>query len=119
MIKAKYFFFTWILPGLGHWLLKSRKRAVFYSFVILVCFFSGVLMEGKLYSPQKNDFVSVLATIANLGMGVFYFLFKILGYSGNPANPLNEYGTVFILSSGLMNYLLILEVEKIIKGEMK
>jgi hypothetical protein len=120
MKKYKIFFFTWLFPGLGHWLLNSKRRAFLYSFVILLTFFSGVAMDGKLYSPVKNDFVSILATIANLGMGIFYFILKIVfGYSGNPAHPLNEYGTVFILSAGLMNYLLILEVEKILKEEEK
>lgn len=116
MKKFKIFFFTWLFPGLGHWILKSKKRALFYSIIILLFFFSGIAMSGKLYSPVKNDFVSILATIANLGIGLLYFIMKIIfKYSGNPANTLNEYGTIFILSAGLMNYLLILEVEKIFK----
>lgn len=120
MKKFKIFFLTWLFPGLGHWVLKSKRRALLYSAVILLMYFSGVLMAGKLYHPVKNDFVSILATIANLGMGIIYIIFKIIfGYSGNPAHPLNEYGTVFILSAGLMNYLLILEVEKILKEEKK
>lgn len=120
MRKFKIFFLTWLFPGLGHWVLKSRKRAIFYSIVILLMFFSGILMSGKLYHPVKNDFVSILATVANLGIGIIYFILKIIfGYYGNPAHPLNEYGTIFILSGGLMNYLLILEVEKILKEEKK
>lgn len=120
MKLIKIYFFTWLFPGLGHWILNSKRRAIFYSIVILLTFFSGVAMNGKLYSPVKNDFVSILATIANIGIGVIYFILKLIfKYSGNPADPLNEYGTIFILSAGLMNYLLILETEKIFKEGQK
>jgi hypothetical protein len=113
-------FWTWLFPGLGHFLLGSRRRAFLYAGVILVAFFAGMAMQGRLYGPEKGDVVSWLATAANAGMGVLYFIVKLaFGYDGDPAARLSEYGTIFILSAGLMNGLLLLETEKLWKERQK
>ena len=109
MNKPLALFLTWLFPGLGHFLLGSRRRAFLYAGIILVCFFSGMAMQGRLYGPQSGDFISWLATAANAGMGLLYFIVKLgFQYGGNAHQPLSEYGTIFILSAGLMNGLLLL-----------
>jgi len=116
MNKPLALFLTWLFPGLGHFLLGSRRRAFLYAGVILVCFFSGMAMQGRLYNPEQGDLVSWLATLANAGIGVLYFVIKLaFHYGGKASHPLSEYGTIFILSAGLMNGLLLLEVEKLWK----
>ena len=83
---------------------------------MLVALIAGIAIQGRLYSPERGDLVSWLATAANAGLGVLYFIIKLVfRYSGDPAAPLSEYGTIFILSAGLMNGLLLLEVEKLWK----
>jgi TM2 domain-containing membrane protein YozV len=116
MNKPLALFWTWLFPGLGHFLLGSRRRAFLYAGVILVCLFSGMAMQGRLYGPQQGDLISWLASAANAGLGVLYFILKLgFQYSGDPHHALSEYGTIFILSAGLMNGLLLLEVEKLWK----
>jgi hypothetical protein len=107
---------TWLVPGLGHWALGSRRRAVLYGAVILAALAAGMAMRGRLYGPAPGDFVSWLATAANAGLGALYFALKLLaGYDGAVEHPLSEYGTIFILSAGLMNWLLLLETEELLK----
>jgi len=116
MTKPAALFLTWLFPGLGHFLLGFRRRAFLYAGVILAALIAGVAMQGRLYGPERGDIISWLATAANAGMGVLYFIIKLVfGYGGDPAAPLSEYGTIFILSAGLMNGLLLLEVEKLWK----
>ncbi len=116
MNKPLVLFLTWLLPGLGHWVLGARRRAGLYAGVILVSLAAGIAMQGRLYGPVRGDFIAWLATVANGGLGVLYFLLKgLVGYGGDPAHPLSEYGTIFILSAGLMNWLLLLETEELFK----
>jgi len=113
--KPLALFLTWLFPGLGHWLLGSRRRALLYGAVILTALFAGIAMHGRLYGPVKDDFISWLASAANAGLGLLYPVCKLAGYSGGSEHPLSEYGTIFILSAGLMNWLLLLETEELWK----
>ena len=115
MNKPLALFLTWLVPGLGHWLLGSRRRALLYGGVILTSLFAGMAMHGRLYGPAKGDFISWLATAANAGLGLLYPVSKLAGYDGSVGHPLSEYGTIFILSAGLMNWLLLLETEELVK----
>ncbi len=61
--------------------------------------------------------LSILATLGAMGMGAPYFLLRWgLGYSGSPEAAGFEYGAVFLLSAGLMNLLLVLDVWDIASG---
>lgn len=113
MNKPLTLFLTWLFPGLGHWILGSRRRALLYGSVILVSLAAGMAMHGRLYGPVRGDFISWLATAANAGLGLLYPLCKLAGYDGSVDHPLSEYGTIFILSAGLMNWLLLLETEEL------
>lgn len=120
MSRPVVLFLTWLFPGLGHWILGERRRAVLYGAVILVSFSAGLLMHGRLYGPARGDFISWLATAANAGVGLLYPVVKLLfGYDGDAGLPLSEYGTIFILSAGLMNWLLLLETEALHKGDAR
>ena len=111
---------TWLVPGMGHVILKSRYRAMVYIAVILLMLILGILLHGRLFVPVKGDIISYLATLANLGLGFLYFLLSlVLGYRGRPEAVNSDYGTLFILSAGLMNLLLLIEVYDIAKGKRR
>ena len=115
MNKPVVLFLTWLFPGLGHWVLGSRRRAALYGLVVLAALFAGMAMHGRLYGPVRGDFISWLASAANAGLGLLYPVLKLAGYDGSVEHPLSEYGTIFILSAGLMNWLLLLETEELFK----
>jgi hypothetical protein len=51
-------------------------------------------------------------------MGVPYFVLRWgVGYEGNVMGAGYEYGTAFILTAGLMNWLLILDTFDIARGK--
>jgi hypothetical protein len=119
------------IPGLGHWLLGCKKRAVVFAVVVVVSFTVGVLLDGELGTPKPGRPFSWLASFACFGNGVLYFIrlawlngvggfFSALPYAleggGNPSAVGFAYGNTFLYTAGLMNLLTVLDVSDIAKG---
>ena len=55
---------AWLVPGLGHWVLQKRKRAVVVAIVIFCAFVTGVLLDGEIGTPKPQSPFSWLAAFA-------------------------------------------------------
>lgn len=107
-----------ILPGLGHFYLGRRARAVLFCVLVTITLITGYLLQGNLYSPVAGRPLTFLATLGAMGMGTPYFLLRFgLGYAGEVGSAGYEYGTAFLLSAGLMNLLLVLDAWDIASGK--
>lgn len=108
---------TWAVPGLGHLLLRRRLRACVFAAVIVASFVVGLLLQGELILPRPGDPLSYLAAIATLGNGVLFFLAKAAGLGQGLVTAVSwEYGNTFLLTAGMMNLLLVLDVHDIVTG---
>jgi hypothetical protein len=108
---------AWAVPGGGHFALGRRGRAAIFLAVIACAIGVGFGLSGNLYRVVPGQPLSVLATLGAMGMGAPYFALRyLLGYAGSPENAGYEYGTVFLLSAGLMNLLLVLDTWDIASG---
>ena len=123
---------AWCIPGLGHWILGRRKRAVIFGLVILCGFVTGVLLDGELGTPKPENPFSWLAAFACLGNGVLYlvrlvwlngfgdffaeFPYGLTG-GGSPSAAGFAYGNTFLYTAGLMNLLTVLDVSDIARGQ--
>jgi hypothetical protein len=123
---------AWLIPGLGHWILGKRKRAVVFGVVILCAFVTGMLLDGELGTPKPNNPFSWLAAFACLGNGILYIVrlvwlngvadllsnmpFALQG-GGSPSAAGFAYGNTFLYTAGLMNLLTVLDVSDIARGE--
>ena len=124
---------AWLMPGLGHWLLGKKIRAIVFALVVLSAFVTGVLVNGELGTPRRAEPFSWLATFACLGNGILYavrllwlngldglfaggFPYGIHG-GGNPVAVGFVYGNTFLYTGGLMNLLTVLDVSDIARGE--
>lgn len=108
---------AWLLPASGHFLLGKRLRALGFAVCILLAFGLGIRLSGNLYRPVPGQPLSYLATVGAMGVGAPYYIARYaLGYEGTPEAQGYEYGTVFLLSAGLMNLLLVLDVWDIASG---
>jgi hypothetical protein len=123
---------AWFLPGLGHWILGKRTRAIVFCVVIVSAFFTGVLLNGEMGTPKPENPFSWLAAFACLGNGVLYLgrllwlnglgglvsgiPFALQG-GGNPAAAGFAYGNTFLYTAGLMNLLTVLDASDISRGE--
>lgn len=108
---------AWVVPGGGHFALGRRARAAVFLAVIACAIGVGFWFSGNLYRIVPGQPLSVLATLGAMGMGAPYFALRyLLGYVGSPEAAGYEYGTVFLLSAGLMNLLLVLDTWDIASG---
>jgi hypothetical protein len=123
---------AWVVPGLGHWILGKRRRAVVFGVVIVCAFVTGVLLDGELGTPKPNNPFSWLAAFACLGNGLLYIVrlvwlnglgdllagipFGLQG-GGSPSAAGFAYGNTFLYTAGLMNLLTVLDVSDIARGE--
>jgi hypothetical protein len=108
---------AWLVPGLGHLLLGRRARAVLFAALVLTAVVIGVQLEGKLCWFASGEPLTNLCTLASMGMGVPYFILHFrLGYTGEVLSRGYEYGFAFLLTAGLMNLLLVIDVWDIAHG---
>ena len=109
---------AWFVPGLGHVLLGRRLRAVVFFVVIVVAFLVGLRLDGELIVPHPGDPLSYLATIASVGNGVLFFIARGVGLGqGIVTSAAYEFGNTFLLTAGMMNLLLVLDVHDIATGK--
>ncbi len=108
---------AWVMPGAGHAYLGRWRRAIAFLVLILAALVIGCQLEGRLPWTFSGSPLSVLATLGCLGCGApALFLRLVLGYEGTVEAPGYEYGSAFILTAGLMNLLLVLDVWDISTG---
>ena len=124
---------AWLIPGLGHWLLGKRRRAMVFALVTVIAFVTGVLIHGELGTPRPGEPFSWLATFACFGNGILYLgrLLWLNGLDGllqggvpfglrgggDPVAAGFAYGNTFLYTAGLMNLLTVLDVSDIARGE--
>jgi len=108
---------AWLLPGAGHFVLGKRGRALAFCAIVVACAAIGCLLQGRLDSIQPNDPLSVIATLASLGSGVVHLVLKyVTGYEGSIVAAGYEYGTTFLRTAGILNFLLVLDSLDIARG---
>lgn len=89
-----------------------------FAVLVLAALWIGWSLHGNLYTIEANRPLSVLATLASMGVGLPYFgLRYLLGYAGEISAPGFEYGSAFILTAGLMNLLLVLDCFDLASGQ--
>ena len=77
----------------------------------------GLALEGRLFRFEISQPLVALAAIANLGIGGPYFVARTLGYGGGRVVAVTyEYGNAFLIVSGLLNFLVILDAFDIAVG---
>lgn len=124
---------AWLLPGAGHFYLGKRVKGMLFLGIILITFFTGLGLQGRVYLATADQPLSYLATFANVALGPLDLIGRQASYArilyvfpretdramyldilGRTRARIlavtHEYGTTFVLTAGLMNILLILDV---------
>jgi hypothetical protein len=104
---------AWLVPGLGHVSQGLFVQGALLGAVVCALFFTGVVLGGHLHIIAGTDagILSKIFWFCNLGNGL---LFLICGYAGialqeRPMLQFSEYGNVFLVAAGLLNYFLMLD----------
>jgi hypothetical protein len=109
---------AWLVPGLGHIYLKRPLRGIAFLVLVIASVLIGCRLLGNLYTPVPGQPLTLLATLGAMGMGFPYFLLRYgLHYQGEIMGASYEYGTAFLLTAGLMNWLLVLDAFDIVRGK--
>lgn len=102
---------AWLVPGSGHWMLGRRRRALLFMGIVAASMLLGCALEGNLYRVAEGRPLTLLGTLASAGTGLVYGLLRfVVGYRGDILSRGYEYGTAFLVTAGLMNWLLVLDV---------
>lgn len=109
-----------LIPGLGHLLLGRWVRGSLLLVSILLMFVLGLAMHGALSGPPgSGELISfkTLNAFANVGTGLPYFIALSTGRgAGIPTAQTADYGWLFLVVAGLLNYLIVFDAFDIARG---
>jgi len=96
----------WIVPGLGHALLKMWGRALAIFLTVGFLAYLGAGMRGNIFAAGGEDAFSRLGYLADLGTGSFYYAERMLEVKGPDVSHADgDYGTRFLATAGVLNLL--------------
>ncbi len=107
----------WLVPGLGHLLLKKPIRAVLLFLSVVAMFCLGLALHGKVYSPTTGDPLDVLGFAGQIGAGGLYLIAKAMGLGATAlSDTLSDYGTKFAVVAGLLNVMAAVDAQSLANG---
>lgn len=108
----------WLIPGAGHLIQKKWIRGLMLMASVTVMFVLGILMEGKVYSPNAGDILDMLGFIGDVGAGGLYIVVRALEIGRGAINLATaDYGTKFIIVAGLLNVISAVDAYHIAIGK--
>jgi hypothetical protein len=107
----------WLIPGLGHAILKMWGRAATCFLTVAALVLIGSEMRGNIFSVAGTDAFDRLGYLADLGTGCFYFIGRSLEHFGADVSHANgDYGTRFLATAGILNLLAALHAFEAARG---
>jgi hypothetical protein len=108
---------AWAVPGAGHLWLGRRMKGFVFLLALPIMFAIGLAIHGQLAPFDTSEPLVTLAALADLGIGVPYFVASSLGYGlGDVRAATYEYGNAYIIVSGLLNLLVVIDAYDIAVG---
>lgn len=125
---------AWLVPGAGHVMVGRTFSGIVFAVVVATTFLTGISLSGTVYAFDFEQPLSFLATTANVGIGPLDLWARYETFDGarfwmpdSRVDPKmrervlrrlrrrverqgHAYGRTFLLTAGLMNLLLILDV---------
>ncbi len=110
----------WLIPGAGHLIQKRWIRGLLLMVSIVLMFVFGLLMQGKVYSPNTGDILDILGFIGDVGAGGLYIVTKGLDMGqGAIHRAVADYGTKYMIVAGLLNVIAAVDAYHIAIGKKK
>ena len=109
-----------LVPGLGHLILQRWVRGLLLLTCVLLMFALGLQMQGALTPPpESNELLSfkALNAFANVGVGLPYVIARSMNWGeGVATSQTSDYGWLFLVVAGLLNYLIVLDAFDVARG---
>jgi hypothetical protein len=107
----------WVVPGLGHLVLRRWGKAAVYALGISGLAYVSLVMRGGVFDAGSADIFDRLGFFADMGAGVLYFLAHQIQTAGpDVAHASGDYGTRMFAAAGMLNFLTVLEAHEIGRG---
>jgi hypothetical protein len=101
---------SWAIPGAGHLWLGRRQKGLILLVALPLMFAVGLAVHGRLFPFEVSEPLVCLAALADLGIGVVYFVASALGYGQGDVRAVTyEYGNAFLIVAGLLNLLVVID----------
>ena len=108
----------WLIPGLGHILLRRWVRGVLVFLCVTVMFVCGLGMQGRVYGFNLGDLLDMLAFVGDFGNGALYFLARGMDWGQSAIfRATADYGTKFLVCGGLLNVIAAIDAHHIAIGK--
>jgi hypothetical protein len=109
---------AWLIPGAGHLIQRRWGRGALLMVSVVAMFVLGMLMEGKVYAFNVGDILDILGFIGDLGAGGLYIITRAMDWGRGAINLATaDYGTKYIIVSGLLNIISIVDAYDIAIGK--
>ncbi|MEM6793346.1 MAG: DUF6677 family protein [Acidobacteriota bacterium] len=109
---------AWLIPGAGHAFLRRAPRGAFFFALIVGALAFGCSLGGYLPWQFSGSPLFLLASLGTLGSGLPVLIARfVFDYSGELTGAGFEYGRAFIITAGLMNWMLVLDAWDIAWGK--
>ena len=103
----------WLIPGLGHVGQGKVYRGALGGATVLALFLCGAALGGHLYGLRDTSegLLSSLFGFCDLGSGILWLGSKALGLAlrEQPQLATSEYGNIFLMVAGLLNFILSMD----------
>ena len=115
---------AWLVPGAGHFYLKRHWHGAILLVAVAGMFVCGLLMQGRMYVPMGGNLFTTIMTyggyLGDLCNGSLYLLAVGLGYEQEmQPGAIHDYGTKFLVCSGLLNLLAVVDTYEIASGKKR
>jgi len=111
-------FAAWLVPGLGHVIQRRFVRGGLIFASIAILFFCGIAMQGRVYGFNLGDLLQMLGFVGDSGNGLLYFLARALDWGAEPVfRATSDYGTKYVVCSGLLNVVAAVDAYHIAIGK--
>ena len=108
---------AWFVPGSGHLWLGRRSKGWVFLVALPMMFAIGLGIGGRLFPFDGSEPLVGLAALADLGIGLPYFIATALGSGlGQVRVVTYEYGNAFLIVAGLLNLLVVIDAYDVAVG---
>jgi hypothetical protein len=108
---------AWAVPGAAHVLQGRVVKGLVFFVCLTLMFACGLAFGGRLFAPQLADPLILLAGVAQWGLGLPRIFSGLLGWgAGTVTAATYEYGNTFLITSGLLNALVVLDAYDVATG---
>jgi hypothetical protein len=101
---------AWFIPGAGHLLHGQVRKAMVFGVVLVAMFAIGLASSGRLFPFDASQPLVLLAAAAEWMLGLPRLAAAVGGWGRGEVTAITfEYGNTFLIASGLLNVLVVLD----------